>query len=247
MEPYRIDINCDVGEGVANEDLLFPFISSCNIACGGHAGDKTTMTKTVKLANENSVAIGAHPSYPDFENFGRRSMDLGADELSNSITWQFNSLYEVCMNESVHIKHIKPHGALYNDLAKKEYLADLFLEIIQDYRSKLVLFVPFGSVIEKIATQKGFQVKVEAFADRNYNEDLSLVSRTQPNALLHDPKEVLDHLMRLVKEQKVRTVTSTYEILKADTYCVHGDTPNALQILTYLTKELPKHNIVLQK
>lgn len=245
IRKYTIDINCDVGEGVSNEPQLFPYISSCNIACGGHTGDRDSMVATVRLAKKYGVRIGAHPSYPDKENFGRKSLSMDADELSQSIASQIGALEFICSGEVVALRHIKPHGALYNDLAKNEELAHLFLEAIEPYKNKLNLFVPFNSVIERLASKKGFKIMVEAFADRNYNEDLSLVSRSLPNALITKPAEVLEHVIHMVTEQKVRTVANTFNGIKADTYCIHGDTPEALQILTYISKELPKYHIDL--
>lgn len=247
MKIYSIDINCDVGEGVANEAQLFPYISSCNIACGGHTGDRDSMIATVSLAKRYGIGIGAHPSYPDKDNFGRKSLSMDADELSQSIASQIGTLESICLEEGMELRHIKPHGALYNDLAKNEELAHLFLKAIEPYKNKLNLFVPFDSVIERLALKRGFQIMVEAFADRNYNEDLSLVSRSLPNALITKPAEVLEHVLHMVTEQKVRTVANTFTGIKADTYCVHGDTTEALQILTYISKELPKHLIALKK
>jgi UPF0271 protein len=247
MKEYTIDINCDVGEGVANEAKLFPFISSCNIACGGHTGDRDSMRGTVRLAKKFGVGIGAHPSYPDRQNFGRKSLSIDATELSQSIKDQIHRLAWICTEEAITIQHIKPHGALYNDLAKNEELAHLFLEAIEPYKNKLNLFVPFDSVIERLALKEGFQIKVEAFADRNYTGGLTLVPRTQPNALITEPQEVLNHLVQMVKERQVRTVDNTFKPMEAQTYCVHGDTPEALQILTYITKELPKYQIALKR
>ncbi|TLF44703.1 5-oxoprolinase subunit PxpA [Maribacter aurantiacus] len=247
MTEYTIDINCDVGEGVANEAKLFPYISSCNIACGGHTGDRDSMRETLRLAKKFGVGIGAHPSYPDRENFGRKSLSMDATELSQSIKDQIHQLASICKEEKVSIQHIKPHGALYNDLAKDGELSRIFLDAIQEYKSELVVFVPFDSVLEKLALKEGFQIKVEAFADRNYTEELTLVPRTHPNALITEPLEVLNHVVRMVKERQVRTIANTFEPMLAQTYCVHGDTPEALQILTYITKELPKYQIALKR
>ena len=247
MEGINIDINCDVGEGVGNEADLLPLISSCNIACGGHAGDDRSMAHVVKLAKQNGVRIGAHPAYPDKENFGRFSMEIGATELTNSIRTQINALKAILQREQVSLHHIKPHGALYNDLAKNEALADLFLKAIDSDRESVVLYAPPGSVIAKKAVEHDFKVKLEAFADRSYNQDLSLVSRKLPNAVLNDPKIVLDHLVKMVLENKVVTVDGRESHIEAQTYCLHGDTPNALQILTYLSEELPKNQIYIQK
>ncbi len=247
MEGIYIDINCDVGEGVGNEADLLPLISSCNIACGGHAGDDGSMTQVVKLAKKYGVRIGAHPSYPDKENFGRISMDIRPEELTKSIRTQIHALKIILNMEQVSLHHIKPHGALYNDLAKNKELADLFLEAIASDKESVVLYAPPGSVIAKKAIKHDFKVKLEAFADRSYNQDLSLVSRKLPNAVLYDPKIVLRHLVKMVHENKVVTVDGKESLIEAQTYCLHGDTPNALQILTYLSKELPKKQIYIQK
>ena len=247
MEDIYIDINCDVGEGVGNEADLLPLISSCNIACCGHAGDDGSMTQVVKLAKQYSVHIGAHPSYPDKENFGRLTMDIGSTELTNSIRSQIHALKTILHKEQVSLHHIKPHGALYNDLAKNEALADLFLTAIASYRESVVLYAPPGSVIAKKAIKHDFKVKLEAFADRSYNQDLSLVSRKLPNAVLNNPKIILDHLVKMVHENKVVTIDGGESHIEAQTYCLHGDTPNALQILTYLSAELPKKQIYIQK
>ncbi len=240
-----IDINCDVGEGIGNEGELLPLISSCSIACGGHAGDLISMTQVVRLAQKHKVRIGAHPSYPDTENFGRVSIKISDPELARSIESQIAALIAIINKEEAELSHIKPHGALYNDLAKDERLARVFLEAVEAYKSDVSLFVPFGSILEKVALESGFMVKREAFADRSYNDDLSLVSRSHPKAMITDPKAVFEHLLRMVRQEKVRTIDTTEIALKAETFCLHGDTPNALQILTYLRKNLasPQFNI----
>lgn len=247
MDFTYIDINCDVGEGIGNEDELMPYITSCNIACGAHAGDEKTMSKVIRLAMQWGVKIGAHPSYPDRENFGRASMEMSEDDLKKSVLSQIRNLVSILSNEGGSLHHIKPHGALYNDLAKDKHLSLVFLDAINGFKNKVFLYVPFKSVIEEEALKMGFKVKREAFADRNYNTDLSLVSRKLPDALIHNPKLVLEHLIRLAKERTVRTIDGTERIILADTFCIHGDTPDAMNILDYLSKELPKHQIKLQK
>ncbi len=247
MEKIYIDINCDVGEGVGNEQDLFPLISSCNIACGGHAGDGQTMREVVQLAKSHQVKIGAHPSYPDKANFGRTSIDISAGKLQQSIREQMANIVLVLESESVQLHHIKPHGALYNDVAKDAALARTFLKAIEEYRSTVYLYVPYASIIEKEALQQGFRIKYEAFGDRNYNTDLSLVSRSLPNALIEDPEIVLEHIVFMARNQQVKTLEGHTIKILADTYCIHGDTPTALQILTYLSNELPKHNIFIKK
>lgn len=240
-----IDINCDVGEGIGNEADIFPLISSCNIACGGHAGDLDTMAQVVCLAKKYQIKIGAHPSYSDKVNFGRVSLKMDTNELVVSIQQQIESLVGLCQTYNVSLHHIKPHGALYNDIAKNEGLAIVFLKSIEKYRQEVFLYVPFNSVVERIAKEQQFQIKREVFGDRNYNTDLSLVSRNNNNALITEPKLVLNHIVNIAKEGHVRTVSEDFIKILADTYCIHGDTPNVLQILTYLSKELPKHNIYI--
>ncbi len=242
-----IDLNCDVGEGIGNEAQLLPLISSCNIACGGHAGDEMTMREVIKLASQNNVKVGAHPSYPDKVNFGRISLDLPVDILFKSIQEQIKKLEEILNNGQMNLNHIKAHGALYNDLAKNKDLAIRFLNAVQQYKDKVFLYVPYGSEIAEEAIHRGFHIKYEAFADRNYNKDLSLVPRTHKHALIEEPEKVLEHLILMVEQQKVQTLNGEVSTIFADTFCVHGDTPNALQILMYLSKYLPNHQINIAK
>lgn len=247
MTRNYIDLNCDVGEGVGNEKELLPMLSSCNIACGGHAGNKESMTKVVSLAKANGVLVGAHPSYPDISNFGRLSMGIAAKELVDSIRSQVNSLVEVLDEHGVKLHHIKPHGALYNDIAKDASLAVLFLEAVKEYKNDTFLYAPYGSEIAKAALAEGFQLKYEGFADRNYEVDLSLVSRKLPKALITDKKEVLKHILEMVKNKRVKTIDGKEIPILVDTFCIHGDTPSALEIVLYLTEELPNHNTYIKK
>ncbi len=247
MEKFYIDINCDVGEGIGNEEGILPLISSCNIACGGHTGDKGTMTQTVMLAKKYGVRIGAHPSYPDRKNFGRTTLTIDDDSLKASIQDQIKGLKLILDHAEVPLHHIKAHGALYNDLARNPALSELFLATVTPYKKSVYLYVPPDSVMAEKAMEKGFTIKFEAFADRNYNDDLSLVSRKLPNAVIREPQEVLDHLVGMVKKGKVKSVGGSECTIQADTYCLHGDTPNALRILTYLSQELPKQQIYIKK
>jgi len=247
MDEFFIDINCDVGEGIGNEGDLMPLISSCNIACGGHAGDMTTMSEVVRLAKQHQVKVGAHPSYPDKLNFGRVSMDISKKQLLENIQRQLQDFSQILEAEDVTLHHIKAHGALYNDIAKDIELAKTFLEAINSFKNNIFLYVPYGSVIEQKALEKGWRIKREAFADRNYNSDLSLVSRKLPNALLEVSGEVLDHIVRMVKNNWVKTVNGGEVPITAETFCVHGDTVSALQILNYLSRTLPELHIHLRK
>lgn len=239
----KIDINCDVGEGLHNEHLLMPYISSCNIACGGHFGDANTVDKTIKIAIKNKVKIGAHPSFPDTNNFGRKVMQISDEELKRSIQNQLDLLLERLsfFNEQLH--HIKPHGALYNIIAVDEKLAILFIESTQKYLKDTFLYVPYNSVIEQIALKNNIKIKYEAFADRNYNDDLKLVSRTYKNALITDKEEVCNHIFYMINHQKVKTISGLSKEIKADTFCVHGDTENAVEIVKYMHQQFQKEEL----
>ena len=244
---FSIDINCDVGEGAGNEAQLFPLISSCNIACGGHAGDASSMEQIVRLAKKCKVKVGAHPSYPDKENFGRASMDITSEALVESIREQIDNLVSILKKENIPLHHIKAHGALYNDIAKNKTLAAKFLEAVARYKKDILIYLPYTSKIEKFAVSQGFSVAYEAFADRNYNSDLSLVGRNHPQALIQSPVAVLKHVVQMVKHQKVCTLSAENIKILVDTFCIHSDTPSAIEIVMYLSKELPKRNIGIKK
>ena len=240
-----IDINCDVGEGIQNEHLIMPFISSCNIACGGHFGDKNTILKTIGLAIEYNVAIGAHPSFVDKKNFGRQFLDLSEAALKQSIEEQLD-LFLSCLaifNQKMH--HIKPHGALYNLIAKDRCEAQKFIRIIKKYVKDCFLFVPYNSEIAKVALENDIKIKYEAFADRNYNTDLSLVSRNDENALILSSAEIIRHVLKILKSNKVKTVSGLEKKIKADTLCIHSDTENVIEIVSILTTELKKRGITI--
>ncbi|MAB49811.1 MAG: lactam utilization protein LamB [Flavobacteriaceae bacterium] len=246
MSFKTVDINADVGEGLGNEALLMPYLSSCNIACGGHAGDAKTMTEVVRLAKNHKVKIGAHPSFPDPLNFGRTVMDISAADLYSSLKSQIRSLQQILHNENAQLHHIKPHGALYNLVAKDEKTARIIIEVVKSIAMPIQLYVPYNSVISKLAEQEKISVTFEAFADRNYEEDLSLVSRKKEDAILHENSRILNHILGMIHREKVTTINGVEVPIKAATFCVHGDTKNALEILEFLTKELPKYNVKIQ-
>ncbi|QTD38949.1 5-oxoprolinase subunit PxpA [Polaribacter batillariae] len=237
-----IDINCDVGEGIKNEHLLMPYISSCNIACGGHFGNAETIDKTIQLAVENKVFIGAHPSFPDKENFGRKSMHISHQKLQKSIENQLALFTNRLSLVAEKLHHIKPHGALYNLIAVDKNFAETFLKSIGKYTKDIFLYVPYNSVIEKLAIKKNIKIKYEVFADRNYNNDLTLVSRNKENALITDVKDVLSHVLLMCKGS-VKTISGELKTIKADTFCIHGDNEKAVSILEYVSKKLQEHEI----
>ncbi|MDF0717335.1 5-oxoprolinase subunit PxpA [Muricauda sp. 334s03] len=247
MNQFKIDINCDVGEGVGNEADIFPFISSCNIACGGHAGNTKTMLRIASLAKKHNLKVGSHPSYPDKANFGREVMDISHQDLIQSIKQQLSDFDDILKRKGIPLHHIKAHGALYNQTAKDEKLAMVYLDAIEVYKEKAILYVPFDSAVAKIAEERGFKIWFEAFADRNYNADLSLVSRKEENALIEDPEAVLQHILPIIKKGKVFTIDGKASNIQVDTLCIHGDTVSALKILTYLSRALPQNKVQIAK
>jgi len=237
-----IHINCDLGEGGKYDAELMPFISACNIACGGHAGTLESMHQTVMLAMENKVEIGAHPSYPDKENFGRISMEIPAEDLKLSIVAQILSLKQIVEAEGGKLTHIKPHGALYNDAAKDENIARIVIDSILECEENFPVYSPQNSVISKLAEGE-IKVIFEAFSDRNYNENYSLVSRSKPNALITEKEFVFQHLLSMYSDKKISCENGQKLDCNATTFCLHSDTPDSVEILKYLQQKLAENNI----
>ena len=233
-----IDINCDLGEGLDNEHIIMPLISSCNISCGAHAGSIEIMDKVIQLAVKHKVKIGAHPSFPDRKNFGRKVLDISNSDLQKSLEDQLTILKDRALLQNATIHHVKPHGALYNLIAVNREKASIVIAAILHVFEAVKLYVPYQSRIEEVAVQSGIEIVYEAFADRMYNEDLSLVSRTFSNALIEDKLEVLKQVQKISNKQLVTTVNFHEKKIKASTFCVHGDTKNAIEILEYLHKHL---------
>lgn len=229
----KIHINCDLGEGGKFDKELMPLISACNIACGGHAGTLESMHHTVDLAMEHGVEIGAHPSYPDKENFGRISLKIDPKELKRSLVAQILSLKQIAEAEGVNLSHIKPHGALYHDAQKDEKIALVIINAIQEFDDPLRLYAPENSVISRLAEGK-IQVIYEAFADRNYNPDYSLVSRLKPEALITQKQLVFEHLFSMFHDRKITCFNGEKIDCSVTTFCIHSDTPNTVEILKYL-------------
>lgn len=231
-----IDFNCDVGEGLNNEHLLMPLISSCNISCGAHAGSVEIIDKVMGLAKENNVKIGAHPSFEDRENFGRVVLDISNGELYQSLINQLDLFQKRARLQNVNIHHVKPHGALYNLIAINKEKAEVVVKAIKDIFGEIKIYVPYNSVIAEVAKAKGLTILYEAFADRNYNDDLTLVSRKEVNATMTDPNEIIDHVSRMFNNRVVKTLSGKQIPIKADTFCIHGDNENVVEILQVLNK-----------
>ena len=223
-----MDLNADFGEGGLEDASLMPYLTSCSIACGGHFGTKESITKAITLAQEHGVAVGAHPAYPDPENFGRYSLKIPLAELQKSLASQLELFAAVCQEHQTTWQHIKPHGALYNDLAKDEKLADAVLEVFATFSVK-GLFLPAKMPVVDRARKLGFCVWEEVFADRQYRPNGNLVSRSIAGAVLSDIPAVLNQVTQWV-EGGVKTHTGSRFTAAWDTLCLHSDTPNAVDI-----------------
>ena len=232
-----ININCDLGEGLNNEHIIMPLIDSCNVACGGHAGDIGSMIECVEISIRNKVKIGAHPSYPDKINFGRKKINIPPSELSISIISQIESLEAISNSYGVTLNHIKAHGALYNQMIIDADLSNFYLDTIEEFKNKYSIYVPYKSEIEKLALKRGFSIVYEVFGDRNYNDDLSLVSRDSENALITDPETVIEHINTIKETNTVKTINGNFQKIKFDTICIHSDTNNSIDILKKINKE----------
>lgn len=241
-----LDINCDLGEGTNNEHLLMPLITSCNIACGGHYGNVNTVDSTLDLAIKNRVKIGAHPSFPDLENFGRKKIELSENELADSLQEQLSFFTDRLQRKNQVLHHIKPHGALYHEVAKNEKVAKLFVNSLKSYLQDALLFLPYDSEIEKVAKANNINFQYEVFADRNYNNDLSLVSRQSDHAMLIDKEKVEQHILSMIQNNKVQTISGEQLDIKVDTLSIHSDTKNAHQILSHVVAILIKNGLYVK-
>jgi len=238
-----IDINCDVGEGLDNERDLMPYISSCNIACGGHAGNEKIIIDTIKLALQYHVKIGAHPSFPDKVNFGRKEMVISEVDLQLSIENQIRIVKQLAEQLGSKLHHVKMHGALYNLSATNKETAQVIINAIKNTLEDVFLYVPYNSVIQKLAVRNNLKIKVEAFVDRNYNTDLTLVSRKNKGAIITDSKILMQHLLKMITEKKVISIDGVEVEIIADTFCIHGDNPNVKNLLKFMHKKLLKNGI----
>jgi 5-oxoprolinase (ATP-hydrolysing) subunit A len=244
-----IDLNCDMGEGYPYDDQIFPYINSVNIACGYHAGDKATMQRTVELALKNNVAIGAHPSYPDKENFGRidilhKKVNLG--ELTRIVQKQIILLQEVCTSFGTQLHHVKPHGALYNRAAWDEEAAQAICSAIQQADAGLLLYGLSGSIMQKAAANHNLQFVHEVFADRSYQADGSLTPRSAANALINDTATALQQVLTMIREGQVNTITGQTIPIKAETICIHGDGAHAVAFAKAIYTSLRDNDITLK-
>ncbi|MDE3251664.1 MAG: LamB/YcsF family protein [Bacteroidota bacterium] len=241
-----IDLNCDMGEGLANDALLMPLISSANIACGYHAGNKSVMQYTIDLALAHGVAIGAHPGYADKVNFGRVAMQLSETEIYDLVTQQIFLLQKIADASGTSLHHVKPHGALYNQSANNPSLAAIIAQAVFDVDTNLILYGLSGSVSITEARKKGLKTANEVFADRTYQPDGSLTPRSQPNAMIETPAGSIRQVLQMIQDKTVTTPNGTIVPIQADTVCIHGDGPHALAFAKHINEVLQQKGLVIK-
>ena len=238
-----VDLNADLGEGSGHDTELFDLISSANIATGFHAGDSDTMHAAISTAKKHDVAVGAHPSFFDRENFGRKELTISNEEVFEAVAYQLGIFQAIACALDVRPNHVKPHGALYNMAVRHAKLADAIARAIKSVDSKLILFAPDKSDLARAGEAHGLQIAREIFADRNYLNDGWLVPRTRPDALLHDPKEAAQRVLRMLREGKVRSVEGSDVAVRGESICVHGDTPGAVEFARELQTQLESEGV----
>ena len=244
----KIDINCDMGESfgnytIGNDPEIFPFISSCNIACGFHGGDPTVMENTVLMALQHGTRIGAHPGYPDLAGFGRRGMKIPSNELKAIIKYQIAALKGIAESHGKYLEYVKPHGALYNAACEHEDEINTILQAIIEIDPKLSLMGLAGSIMEDSAKAKGVNFIAEAFADRRYTPEGLLMSRSKQGAVISNPEEAVQQVLNMVLNNSVTTSDGSEISINPDSICIHGDNIAAVKILTLLNESLKDNKI----
>jgi len=247
----RIDLNCDMGEGfgayaMGDDEQMLALVSSANVACGFHASDPGTMHRTVRLAKEHGVAVGAHPSFPDLVGFGRRQLAASPEEVRDDVTYQVGALWAFCRAEGVPLRHVKAHGALYNAAARDLSTALAVAEAVRAVDPALWLVCLSGSALVEAARRTGLRHVAEVFADRAYARDGALVPRSVAGSVIHDPAGVAQRVLRMVTDGKVRSIDGADVAISAGTVCVHGDTPGAVGLARAIRERLLQERIEVQ-
>jgi len=247
----EININCDLGEtskfcSTENDPLLLGIVNSANVACGYHAGDEPTMKKTVEISKKNGVSIGAHPSFNDPENFGRKRLNLPPKDITKLIIDQINILAEIAEKNSMKVTHVKPHGALNNMACENFELANIIAKSIMQANKDLIFLVPTGSEMEKAGKKLNMKVAAEIFADRNYEDNGNLVSRSKPNALIIDPEVAKNHVVKMVKNQAINCFSGKQIPCEIDSICVHGDGKSAVSTAKKIKDGLLETGVTLK-
>lgn len=247
---FQVDLNCDLGESfgrykLGEQEEILKYVTSANIACGFHGGDPSVMRETVKMAISNGVKIGAHPGLPDLNGFGRREMAITPQEGYDMVVYQIGALQGFLMTFNEKMQHVKPHGALYNMAAKDPKLAEAIAQAVYDVSPSLILFGLAGSELTKAGERIGLRTAHEVFADRTYQADGSLTSRSQKDAMITDQEQSVAQIVKMVTEGKVISQQKTEVSLRADTICIHGDGAHALAFAKYINETLDKKNITV--
>ena len=248
---YYVDLNSDIGEGFGSYKLgldeeIMKCVTSVNLACGWHAGDPLIMDRTVKFAKTNNVEVGAHPGYPDLLGFGRRKLDITPEEARAYMLYQLGALEGFAKANGIKIQHMKLHGGFYNSAAVDEKLANAVLDGIEEFDKNIIVMILSGSYMAKEAKRRGLRVAEEVFADRGYNADGTLVNRKLPGAFVKDPDEAIARVIKMVKTKKVTAVNGEEININADSICVHGDNPKAIEFVEKIRKSLIENGIKVQ-
>ncbi|MBX0333039.1 5-oxoprolinase subunit PxpA [Pontibacter sp. HSC-14F20] len=249
-KPLTVDLNCDLGESfgayrIGSDELILPFVTSANIACGFHAGDPGVMRKTVQLCLQHNVAIGAHPGLPDLVGFGRRNMAVSAEEVYDMVVYQMGALQAFIQAEGGTLHHVKPHGALYNMAATDTKLAEAIAEAVYKVNPEALLYGLAGSELINAGMRLSLQIANEVFADRTYQQDGTLTSRRQHDALITDRDKATRQVLRMVQEGKVQSQQGVDAGIQADTVCIHGDGTHALEFARHIHETLQREGIAL--
>lgn len=251
MNNKKVDLNCDMGESfgvykLGMDEEVIKHISSANIACGFHAGDPSVMDYTVKLALKNGVGIGAHPSFPDLNGFGRRKMDINPEDVRKLVIYQIGALEAFAKSHSTQLQHVKAHGSLNNMASTNYKLALAIAQAIKQVNKDLIYVALGGSAMYKAGKELGLKVASEVFADRAYNPDGTLVSRKKPGAVIKNPELVSKRVIKMITKGKVTAVDGTEIDVEADTICVHGDNPEAVELVKHLKTSLESKGIQIK-
>ncbi len=247
----EININCDLGEkskihNNENDPLLLSIVNSASVACGYHAGDEKTMDQVVKISKENNVSIGAHPSFNDPENFGRKRMNLSSSEIRKLIIDQYEILQRIAFNHNENVTHVKPHGALNNMACEDLELAITIAKAVNEIGKDIIYLVPTGSKMEIAAKKLDMKIACEIFADRNYEDDGNLVARSKPNALITNPEQAKKHVLSMVQNQAINCLSGKQIPCEIDSVCIHGDNVSSLETAKSIKKNLVKNGLILK-
>jgi UPF0271 protein len=242
----HIDLNCDMGEGIGNDEAIMPYISSANIACGYHAGDAKTLFDTIALASKYGIAIGAHVSFLDKENFGRKEINISSEELYDLVTQQLLICREMTDHFRLSLSHVKPHGALYNMSARDAQIAHTIARAVRDFDDTLIIYGLSGSQSITEARLWELRTASEVFADRTYQDDGSLTPRTNSNAMVENTSDAVSQVIQMIKKGKVQSTSGKEITIKADTVCIHGDGANPVDFAKQIFETLEQQHIAIK-